>query len=248
MNNFKKITLLLLFIALLIDTPIVSCAKEPTDSSVFKAHATIRKTDEVNLREGPSESSKVLTTVVTGDKFLVTDQDGKWFKVIFKNYSGFIYWDYVSFIETPINDDVLGSSVIQYKSSENRDTNMAVASNAINGIILEPGEEFRWSKIVGKATAEKGYMPAPVIVNGHTSTGLGGGNCQVSTTLYNALLDTNITPIERHKHSKKSAYSDQDATVAYGSKDFAFINEFDFPIEIEASTYKGIVFVTLIRV
>ena len=89
---------------------------------------------------------------------------------------------------------MIGNSIIHYTSSENRDNNINIACKTINGIVLKPNDEFKWSNIVGQTTLKKGYLKAPIIVNKKTSYGLGGGVCQVSTALYNALLDTKITP------------------------------------------------------
>lgn len=211
--------------------------------------ATPRDCDELNFREGPSTSSKILASIPFGETFKVFEQTGAWFRAEYQGMSGFVNWKYFSFVEEEIIEDsiLIGNSIIQYKSSENRDINISLACTTINGIVLQPGEEFRWSKIVGQASAEKGYLPAPVIINRKSATGYGGGVCQVSTTLYNALLDTSISPTEHHRHSIGSAYAKNDATVAYGSKDFAFINTYDFPIRIEASSYYSVVFVNLYR-
>ncbi len=212
-------------------------------------NATPRKCNELNVRELPDVSSNIVAKIHLGETFKVFEQSGKWFRVEYQGLSGFVFWEYVSFIEEEITEDsnLIGNSIIQYKSSENRDFNISLACNAINGTVLQPGEEFRWSKIVGQASKEKGYLPAPVIINKKSTTGYGGGVCQVSTTLYNALLDTSIVPTEHHHHSIGSAYSKNDATVAYGSKDFAFINTYNFPIRIEASSYYSIVFVNLYK-
>ena len=211
--------------------------------------ATPRDCKEVNVRELPNDSSNIISKIPLGETFKVFEQSGKWFRVEYQGLSGFVFWKYISLIEEEITGDsnLIGNSIIQYTSSENRDFNIALACNAINGVVLQPGEEFRWSKIVGQASAEKGYLPAPVIINRKSVTGYGGGVCQVSTTLYNAILDTPIVPIEHHHHSIGSAYAKNDATVAYGSKDFAFNNTYDFPIRIEASSYYSVVFVNLYR-
>lgn len=223
---------------------------EPTVSCIYGMNATIRKAELVNLRMEPSTSSKILTTVSLGEHVTIMEQVGKWFEVYYDGISGFIFWDYISFSESEIteNSDLIGNSIIHYTSSENRDTNISIACQTINGTVLQPQEEFRWSKIIGQTTTEKGYVEAPVIKNRKSATDLGGGVCQVSTTIYNALLDTSIVPTEVHRHSIGSAYAKKDATVAYGYKDFAFTNTYDFPILIEAYSYKGIVFVNLYMV
>ena len=212
-------------------------------------YATPRKCNELNVRELPNDSSNIVAKIPLGEIFKVFEQEGKWFRAEYQDLSGFVFWKYISFIEEEIseNSNLIGNSIIQYASSENRDFNIALACSAINGVVLQPGEEFRWSKIVGQASAEKGYLPAPVIINKKSATGYGGGVCQVSTTLYNALLDTSIVPTEHHHHSIGSAYAKNDATVAYGYKDFAFINTYDFPIRIEANAFYSVVFVNLYR-
>lgn len=210
--------------------------------------ATPRKCNELNVRELPNDSSNIVAKIPSGEIFKVFEQEGEWFRAEYQGMSGFVNWEYFSFIEEEITGDsnLIGNSIIQYKSSENRDFNIALACSAINGVVLQPDEEFRWSKIVGQASAEKGYLPAPVIINKKSATGYGGGVCQVSTTLYNAILDTSIEA-HRKPHTLKCQYAEKDAAVAYGYKDFAFINTYNFPIRIEASSYYSIVFVNLYR-
>lgn len=258
MKNFKRNLLLLFFCFCFFSFSITAYATEEEISAmqdenvpVFDGwEATVRDCKELNIRERPSISSNVLSTISFGEHFKVVDQIGEWLQIEYQDISGFVFWKYVSLIETEITEDsnLIGNSIIHYKSSENRDINIAIACSTINGIVLNPEEEFRWSEIVGQTTAEKGYLKAPVIISRKSTLGLGGGVCQVSTTIYNALLDTSIKPTELHKHSIGSAYAKNDATVAYGSKDFAFINTYDFPIKIEVYCYNAIVFVNLYKV
>ena len=262
MKTFKKNLLLLLFIPCFFMFSNVAYATEETqelspmqDENIpildGTLDATIRDCNELNIRESPTLSSNIIGTIPYGEHFIVLNQTGKWFQIQYQDISGFVFWKYVSFTEAEITEDsnLIGNSIIHYTSSENRDVNLAIACCAINGTILQPGEEFRWSNVVGQTTSEKGYLQAPVIINKQSVLGLGGGICQVSTTLYNALLDTSIVPTEHHYHSLQSAYvkPGYDATVAYGYKDFAFINTYDFSIKIEAYSCNGIVFVNLYK-
>lgn len=228
---------------------VVKLAQDEISISLEDMQATIRNCNNLNVHSKPNYASKIIANIQVGELFTVHDQVGKWFNITYQDVSGFVFWNYVSFIEEDIteNSSLIGNSIIHYTSSDNRDNNINIACKAINGIVLEPNAEFRWSDIVGKTTAKKGYLEAPIIVNKRVSSGLGGGVCQVSTTLYNALLDTNITPSEIHHHSIGSSYSKNDATVAYGSKDFAFYNTYDFPIEIEAYSYKSVVCVNIYK-
>ncbi|WP_461204613.1 VanW family protein [Clostridium sp. DL1XJH146] len=133
-------------------------------------------------------------------------------------------------------DTIVGSHNTSYTtSSYARSTNIEVATKAINGLLLMPGETFSFNEVVGKRTAAAGYMEAPVIVNKELVPGLGGGICQVSTTLYNAALKGGYEIVDRSHHTYPSHYADigRDATVDYGNLDFAFKNNFDYPIYIQ---------------
>ncbi|KEI03303.1 hypothetical protein Y848_08800 [Clostridium botulinum C/D str. Sp77] len=134
---------------------------------------------------------------------------------------------------------VLGSYSTSYATSaEPRANNVAVATRSINGKVVMPGETFSFNEIVGERTKERGYQEAGVIVNQKLESGLGGGVCQVSSTLYNALLKSNIKMTERVHHTFPSTYVPigLDATVDWGNIDLKFKNTFKFPIYIEGYT------------
>ena len=101
-----------------------------------------------------------------------------------------------------------------------------------------PGESFSFNNTVGESSTEKGYKMAPVIVGTKVELAFWGGICQVSTTLYNAILRANIPSTERYKHSLPSHYIGlgMDATVAYGLLDYKFKNTNSYPIYIESIT------------
>lgn len=122
-------------------------------------------------------------------------------------------------------------------SSSNRARNIEIATLAMNQRILMPGERFSFNETVGERTAARGYRIAPVIVNGQMDSGLGGGVCQVSTTLYNAVLLANLAIVERRHHSHPSTYvpSGLDATVSFGSIDFKFANNMKTPVVLITS-------------
>lgn len=108
----------------------------------------------------------------------------------------------------------------------NRSHNIRLAAESIDNIILKPGEEFSFNEWVGERTVSKGYLEAPVIVGNALVPGIGGGVCQVSTTLYNAVLNAGLTITERHPHALPVTYvpPGRDATVSYGTLDFKFRN------------------------
>lgn len=139
--------------------------------------------------------------------------------------------------------DVLATFTTKYDASnKNRSTNLELATNKINGVVLMPGEEFSYNKIVGERTIEAGYKEAKIYSNGKVIDGLGGGICQVSSTLYNSVLESNLEITERHNHQFVTSYvaAGRDATVVWGVKDFKFKNNRTYPIKIEASVKNGI--------
>lgn len=146
--------------------------------------------------------------------------------------------------------DVLGICKTPYSGSDSnsRNTNLRLACEAIDGLVLYPGETFSYNHTLGERTAARGYKPAPSYVNGLTVDTYGGGICQVSTTLYYCTLLADLKIVERHPHGYISNYIDpgMDASVNWGSADFRFTNTTDYPIRIEAYRSDGYVFVQLL--
>ncbi len=128
----------------------------------------------------------------------------------------------------------------------NRAANIVLATTALNNYLLLPGEIFSFNTATGPRTAERGYRPAPVIVGHSVVPGLGGGICQVSTTLYNSVLRAGLEVVERYPHSQPIGYvpPGMDATVAE-SLDFRFRNSSDRLIMIRASNWGGSIDVQL---
>ena len=136
-----------------------------------------------------------------------------------------------------------------YSNDTNRTKNMEITTSTLDGTIVKKGETFSFCNTVGPATSSKGYLEADIYDhNGNKKKGYGGGNCQVSSTLYNAVLAvSNLTVIERHPHSNHVPYvpDGKDAAVAYGSYDFKFRNDTGNDIKILSSVTDGLVNVTL---
>ena len=136
-----------------------------------------------------------------------------------------------------------------YSNDPNRTTNMQITTTTLNGTIVKNGETFSFCNTVGPSTSSKGYLKADIYdKNGNKKKGYGGGNCQVSSTLYNAVLAIpTLTVIERHPHSNHVPYvpDGKDATVAYGSYDFKFRNDTGNDIKILSSVANGTVNITL---
>ena len=136
--------------------------------------------------------------------------------------------------------DLLGSCTTSYStSSRSRSANVENGCSLINGMTLYPGEEFSTYNMVAPFTEANGYYMAGSYLNGKVVDSLGGGICQVSTTLYNAVLNAELEVTERHNHSMIVAYvsPSADAAIAESAgKDFRFVNNLDYPIYIEGYT------------
>lgn len=120
---------------------------------------------------------------------------------------------------------------------KSRTHNVELACEYINGTILNPGDEFSYNKVVGQRTAARGFREAGIFVSGRLEEGLGGGVCQPSSTLYMAVLRADLKVTERSNHGMTVSYTPlgEDATVSWGSLDFKFVNDTEYPIKILAS-------------
>ena len=146
--------------------------------------------------------------------------------------------------------DVLGEFQTPYQGEDNnnRNTNLALACAAINDVVLLPGEEFSYNNALGERTADAGYKPAGTYVNGLTVDTIGGGICQVSSTLYYCTLLADLEIIERWPHGFISNYTDpgMDASVNWPNADLHFSNNTGYPIKIVAYRADGNVTVKIL--
>ncbi|TXK72775.1 VanW family protein [Paenibacillus sp. N3.4] len=138
---------------------------------------------------------------------------------------------------------------VTYFNSNNkfRFINIKLAAQAINNYVVQPGETFSFNRVVGVRTRERGYMPAKVIVRGEFSEGIGGGICQISSTLFNAADRAGLQIVERYSHSRSVPYvpSGRDATVNWGGPDFSFKNNYNQPVLIRAQALPGRIYITI---
>ena len=145
-------------------------------------------------------------------------------------------------IGTEAFPDLLSTFSTNYQASNvNRTTNLRLAASKINGTVLLPGEEFSYNKTVGERTVVAGFKPAAIYSNGKVVDGLGGGICQISTTLYDAVVMANLDVTERRNHQFVTSYvpAGKDATVVWGAQDFKFKNTRKYPIRITATVEGG---------
>lgn len=158
-----------------------------------------------------------------------------------------------------VEEVLIAEHTINNPSSEaNRNINMALASKRINGYILKPGEKFSWLEIVGNPTAEDGYKEAGEIKEGKKTRGIGGGICQVSSTISTAIQKTaqkvDVEHFHAETHSLDVGYlatkkGDKEASVAYTSqKDFWFISTLENPIKIDVIAWEGSVTVKIFEI
>lgn len=146
-------------------------------------------------------------------------------------------------IGTEAFPDLLATFSTNYQASNtNRTTNLKLSAGKINGTVLLPGEEFSYNKIVGERTIAAGYKEAATFSGGKVVDGLGGGICQISSTLYDAVVMANLDITERRNHQFVTSYvgAGKDATVVWGSQDFKFKNTRKYPIRITAIVQGGV--------
>lgn len=127
-------------------------------------------------------------------------------------------------------------------SNYNRNTNIKLAAKKVNGTVILPGEKFSFNTIVGSRTIEAGFKEGTAYIGGKVVPDVGGGVCQVSSTIYNTALLANMQIVERSNHMFTTGYvaASRDATVYYGSLDFVFKNSRKYPIKMVASANGGV--------
>ena len=133
----------------------------------------------------------------------------------------------------------IGTFTTNTTANQKRNTNVKLAARAINGIVLQPGEEFSFNNRVGERTEAKGYQAAAAYNNGEVVQEIGGGVCQVSSTMYNAVVKAGLKTTMRRSHTFEPSYvtPGTDATVSWGGPDYKFVNNSSAAIGIRASYY-----------
>lgn len=231
-----------------IEIPVIN--KEPQNIDIEKIHDEIYKeAQDAYITQNPT----VVHSEVNGVDFAISNEEIQ--KILQEDKEDYIIPLNITLPNKTVNDlgedafpDVLGTYTTLYDASnENRDNNVNLASEKINGTIIYPGETFSYNQIVGKRTIEAGYKEAGAYAGGKVVQEIGGGICQVSSTLYNAVLYANLEVVERYNHYFETSYVDpgRDATVSWGSLDFQFKNNRDYAIKIEAKARNGVCEITI---
>lgn len=145
--------------------------------------------------------------------------------------------------EDALYQDVLGEYETKHNTNENRNNNLRLLCQALDGHIIQPGETFSYNQVVGERTAERGYLPAPAYSGKRLTNAIGGGVCQGSTTLYNCVLLADLEVVFRACHGAKVTYVPPglDASVNWLTTDFQFRNQYRFPVKIRAEVSDGYV-------
>lgn len=154
----------------------------------------------------------------------------------------------LSDIGTKAFPDELSTFTTRYDvSDKDRTTNLVLACEKLDGKVILPGETFSYNQTLGARTAQAGYKNAKIYVAGEVVDGIGGGICQISSTLYNSVLMANLEIVERRNHQFVTSYvpAGRDATVVYGSTDFKFKNTRNYPIRLEATAKNGIATISI---
>ena len=144
--------------------------------------------------------------------------------------------------------DVLAVCKTPYSANANRVTNLELACQAIDGLVLNPGQTFSFNDTLGERTAAKGYKSAPAYSGNELVDSVGGGICQVSSTLYCATLMADLETVQRSNHGYAVSYIDygMDATVSWGGPDLQFRNSANYPIQLSAQAKDGYVTVQIL--
>lgn len=204
--------------------------KEPKDAYYTQDPFTVYPSENgLDFKVSIEEANNILGDQ-TADEYTIP------LKVLYPNVT-------TNMIGSEAFPDLLSSFSTKYSvRATARTTNLKLAASKINGTVLMPGETFSYNKVVGARTIAAGYKEAPIYVSGEVVDGLGGGICQITSTLYNAVVYANLDIVERTNHQFVPSYvtASRDATVVYGSLDFKFKNNKNYPIKINCSVSGGI--------
>lgn len=204
--------------------------KDPVDAYYTKEPFTVFPSENGLDFNISLEEAKAVITSENKDEYIIP------LKTIYPNVT-------TNMIGTEAFPDLLSSFSTNYAASNvNRTTNLRLAANKINGTVVMPGETFSYNKVVGARTISAGYKEAPIYVQGQVVDGLGGGICQITSTLYNAAVYANLDITQRTNHQFVPSYvtASRDATVVYGALDFQFVNNRKYPIKIQCSVSGGV--------
>ena len=212
---------------------------------------------EVEVKADKSADSETLSVLTEGARVSLCGIEDGWAKLIHKREYGYINTNDLAEL-MPVADDVetadsetpISVFCSFYSNNEDRIVNLARCCELIS-TVLQPGESMNFNNVVSPFSASNGYRLAPVLKDGETKMGYGGGSCQVSSTLWDTLMQLpGITVLRRNPHGANAASylpHGMDAASGTNTQNFIFRNDFDFPIRIDASTHDLALFVAIYK-
>ena len=215
------------------------------------------------IRTSPENTADILITLHDGARVAVIGFENGWARLIYKRQYGFLSVEHLRDIVTVKSspaDDALKAPLAVYTSYYKTDDteanigrimNIQVACAKLSAITLQPGEKLDFNRDVGPYNSENGYHVAPVLADKKLKLNYGGGTCQVSSTLYNVLLQLpGITIVKRRAHGANGASylpHGVDAAVGNSALNLIYRNDYDFPIRIDASAQDGALYMSMWR-
>ena len=153
--------------------------------------------------------------------------------------------------KTPVETELASFSTKIYTKDSERQNNITIACAKLHDTTVNPGETFSFCDTLGPSTSAEGYQEADIFIDGEVTQALGGGKCQISTTLYNAVLNSaGLEVIERHEHSSEVPYIEdgKDAAVSYGGYDFKFKNNTGKTVKVFAGNTEDNITIRLVTI
>ena len=203
----------------------------------------------------PDPEAEILSMLTAGAKIALLGVENGYAKLVHKREYGYIDTRLLKEIvpiapsvELGDKDTPISVFCSFYSDNPDRINNLEVACVRLMRT-MQPGESLYFNESVGPFNKSTGYLPAPILVDGVTKQGYGGGSCQISSTLYNTVLQLpGITILERHPHGASgAAYLPHGVDASSGDLDFKMRNSYDFPIRIEASCHDLCLFMAIYR-
>lgn len=218
--------------------------------------------DQAPVLSLPDPDSEALITLGEGTRVAVIDIENGWARMIYHRQYAYIDTNHFSELmplnlearageEAPIAAYTSFYRITTDESNQNRMVNIQVACDRFGLYVLQPGEKLDFNQMIGPYSRKIGYKPANVLIDGQVVQGYGGGTCQVSSTLYNAILQTPLMSIlHRRAHGPGAAsYLPHGADAAVGSKtqNFIVVNRYPFPVRIDGTAKDGALTIAIYR-
>ena len=211
---------------------------------------------DIRIYAEKSADSELLTVLTKGARLALIGVEDGWGVVVYKRQYGYVDTSLLSALY-PVSPDAetetdptvpIAVYCSFYSDNVTRTSNLAVCCKRLNRV-MKPGESLDFNGSVGPFNKENGYLPAPVLIDGETRQGYGGGSCQVSSTIYNTVLQLpGITVTERHPHGSNGApYLPHGTDASSGDLNFKFRNDYAFPVRVEGSIHDFCLFIAFYR-